>query len=280
MDKLIDWQECRDIVEDEMYERYVFKNICPWDKEYYNLKYNGEDFVPDKADKTRGNLTKCVAVDPKTRASRNRWLSGMADRELAYRRSLLKTTGLYGQKATSGWGVMAMAIAKGTYDCLSTSDQKRLVSKSELLSSKLGVIDSQPNTSRDVMSRLINTMTDSRIDDRLYNGTAPLFKTRYNKLYYLRTQGRYEFCCTLLSNTLVRMALNLRLDPIEDDVNHVARYTGVWCNVLGHSYESFARTVEVVNASLEPDDKIVLKIGKDQIKNEFRNDDNVVNLLP
>lgn len=265
MEKLIDVDELRAICEDEVFERYLFKDVCPWETEYY-LSDNSKAWRKPEIKLDRGTLVPCAGVDPTTRLSRNKWLSGMANRELAYRRMLLtigRTTPNLERGIVSPIGVMTMAIAKSTWDALIFSDQSKLISHTELLGKKIGAVDSARNAGERTLSNELNAITDPKVERRLINVTEPTFKTRFTKLYYFRAEGRYEFAVTQIGNTLTRLVLNIGVNP---DTSNVQATLYTWCVVLDHSYTSFIRTVELVNETLPIGDKLELDFDENTIR--------------
>lgn len=268
MDKLIDVDEIRAICEDEVFERYLFKDVCPWEAEYYESDKSKAWYSPEliETGNERGNLVPCEGVEMETRLARNKWLSGMANRELAYRRMLLtvgKNAKLHDKGVVSPWGVMSMAIAKSTWDSMIYSDQSKLVSHSQLLGPKVGAVGSQRFSNERTLSDMLKEMTDENIVRRLHNQTAPNFKTRFKQLYYLRAEGRYEFVVTQLANALTRLVLNINVNR---DTTNVQTTLHTWCGILDHSYTSFSRTMDVVNDTLPVGDKLELDFDEDKIR--------------
>lgn len=264
MDKLIDVDELRAICEDEVFERYLFKNVCPWESEYYWID-NSKAWHSPEIELNRGTLVPCKGVDPTIRLARNKWLSGMANRELVYRRMLLKVgknTPNFDRGVVSPMGVMTMAIAKSTFDALISSDQSKLISHTELLGKKIGAVDSSRNNGERTLSNELNAITNETIDRRLINVVKPTFKTRFTKLYYLRAEGRYEFTISQVGNALTRLVLAI---GVNGDISNVMATLNTWCGVLDHSYSSFARTVELVNDTLPVGDKLEIDFDEDTI---------------
>jgi len=264
MEKLIDVHEIRAICEDEVFERYLFKDVCPWEFEYYmsdtSKAWHSPEISNEKLE--RGNLVPCEGVEQATRLARNKWLSGMANRELAYRRLLLKV-GKQSRGVVSAWGVMSMAIAKSTWDAMIFSDQSKLISHTQLLSPQLGAVDSQINTGERTMSDALKAATSTDHERRLINVCEPNFKTRYKSLYYMRAEGRYEFVITQLANALTRLVLNINVNR---DTSNVQSTLQTWCGVLDHSYTCFIRTMDVVNDTLPVGDKLELDFDEATIR--------------
>lgn len=262
MKNLIDVDAIRSIVDDELYEQWFFQDVCPWKREYYTVQDTEQQYLPVQDDGRRlerGNLTRSNGISPLVRAERNGWLRNCAKRELASRRAQLFSSHRYSAKSQtsiSAWGVLDSAITLGTYEAMHYSDQGCLASQSWLLGREIGV-SGRASASVDTLRRLLSDYTDPTDGSRIHNVTAPEFKSRHRALYYLRSNGRYEFAARQMMEALLRMA--------HSKLGHVLeRLVWIWCVEYANSFDSFQRTVEVVNMTRE--NKLILNFDAGDVE--------------
>lgn len=209
------------LAEREVEKSYVFDvRANPWE-------------IDLESDSEFANVLGQRVAPPKGDFYRNRVLGLLTKSDVSFEQRY--TDAVYG--TSNPWGVLAMAVLRGTFRSMTSLKQSDLVSQEYLLGKEFGICGIMKGASRSALMKVLKENSEEYLDGRhnpfrVFQTCIPEYKTNTKKLFYSRVYTRAVFS--------VRFVLD-EANWVASDIFHQA--TGwmdrkaYWRDGLNHDYE-------------------------------------------
>ena len=164
---------------------------------------------------------------------KNRYLALMAKTDVFFEQRYTDAT----HNTCNAWGVIVMAVLRGTYKSMGSLQQNDLVSQGYLLGEELGICGNIKGSSRSTLIRSLKERSEEILDGkknqyRPFQSCTPNDTTNVKKLYYARVNLQAVFCAKFVFS---------EANQVASDIFHQAAgwqdKKAYWCDGLNHQYE-------------------------------------------
>lgn len=164
---------------------------------------------------------------------KNRFLALMATTDVLFEQRYADAT----HSTSNAWGVLVMAVLRGTYKTMNSLKQSDLVSQGYLLGEELGICGNIKSSSRSTLIRALKERTKETLDGkknpyRPFESCEPNHTTNVKKLFYARVNLQAVFCTKFVFT---------EANQVASDIFHQTAgwqdKRAYWCDGLNHQYE-------------------------------------------
>lgn len=209
------------LAEREVERSYVFDiRANPWE-------------IDLEADSDFANVLGQRVAPPKGDFYKNRVLSLLTKTDVLFEQRY--TDAVY--DISNAWGVIAMAVLRGTFRSMTSLKQSDLVSQEYLLGKEFGICGVTKGSSRSALIKVLKENSEEYLDGehnpfRIFQTCIPEYKTNTKKLFYSRVYTRAVFSVRFVFDEANRVA---------SDIFHQAPgwrdRKAYWCDGLNHDYQ-------------------------------------------